>query len=47
MLTHPANNKHKNRKKNYDWYKSTDNRDACGVAEADDGPDGESNRRCW
>jgi hypothetical protein len=44
MRTHPVKLKLKNRKKNYDWYKSTDNGDACCAAEDSacpaDKPDG-------
>jgi len=44
---HPDINKLKNRKKNYDWSKSTDNGNACGAAKDSDCPDSKPNRRLW
>ena len=47
MPTHPANSKLKNRKKNYDWFNSTDNGDACGAAADSTGPDDKPDGRFW
>lgn len=47
MPTHPANSKLKNRKKNYDWFNSTDNGEACGAAADSTGPDDKPDGRFW
>jgi hypothetical protein len=47
MRMHPVKPKLKNRKKNYDWSKSTDNGDACGAAANSACPADKPDGRFW
>jgi hypothetical protein len=47
MRAHPVKHQRNNRKKNYDWSKSTDNGDACGAAADSACPANKPDGRFW